>query len=241
VPDQKNRFESPSHAPEKMMWGQLRPHVILPKLLKHALTKVPRSTFVPACYQECCYHDDNIPLREKHQKQRFLLAPLTLGKLFVHADLETISHKKALILWGGTGYSAALFGQMNIDCIMIENHIELADQATENLTLYPNVFVKSMPIDLINYVLGEDFFDIIFIDGGAIESIPSSLLEKLTPTGFLLALQQQKAPCLDKLSLCWGVKISREGISSILFDVWAPVNQDFNAPSSFGFFTPRIG
>ena len=223
------------------MWGQLRAHVILPKLLKHALAKVPRSTFVPACYQECCYHDDNIPLREKDQKQRFLLAPLTLGKLFVHAGLETISYKKALILCGGTGYSSALFGQMNIDCIMIENHIELADHATENLTLYPRVFVKSMPIDLINYVLGEDFFDIIFIDGGAIESIPSSLLAKLTPTGFLLALQQQKAPCLDELSLCWGVKVSREGTSSILFDVWAPVNQDFNIPSSFGFCTPCIG
>ena len=233
--DQTNRSDSPGHAPEKMIWGQLRPHIVMPKLLKQAFARVSRPAFVPPCYQECCYHDDPIPLNEKGNKQRFLLAPLTVAKLLVHVDFETIMDKKVLILGGGTGYSTALLGQMDIDCIMIESCPELAAQATENLMSYPKVVVKSAPLDSIDNVVSEDSFDIIFIDGGAAESIPQSLLNKLTPTGFLLALQQQTISSSAELSLCRGVKILATGNKSILFDAWVPVNQDFSTSIAFSF------
>jgi protein-L-isoaspartate O-methyltransferase len=218
-----------------MIWGQLNPHIHMPKLLRDAFANVSRLAFVPARYQESCYHDDHILLTEKDQKSRFLLSPLTLGKILVHADLETAVDKKALILCGGTGYSAALFGQMDIDCVMVEIRTDLADQATENLTRYSKISVRAGPFDTIDSILEADSFDLILIDGGAIETIPPFLLDRLKPTGFILALQQQAVTCLDSLSLCWGVKIPKGGTQSILFDAGAPLNQDFTTLPSFHF------
>ncbi|RZI45361.1 hypothetical protein EQU50_07485 [Candidatus Finniella inopinata] len=218
-----------------MIWGQLRPHIILPKPLKHAFAKVPRPLFVPPSHQECCYHDDHIPLTEKGPHQRFLLSPLLLSKLLVHADLEMIAHKKVLILSGGTGYSAALFGQMEADCLMVETNNDLADQARENLQSYTRVIVESSPSHLINELLDEQLFDIIFIDGGAVQTIPQFLIVRLRPSGFLLALQSKHPSTTNELCLCYGMLVPHTGPASILFDAWAPLNQEFTDKPSFCF------
>ena len=233
--EQKNRFESSISSPDKMIWGQLRPHVIIPKTLKHAFSKVSRQMFVPASYRECCYQDDHIPLSDHSSKSRFLLAPLVLTQLLVNADLECITHKKILILCGGMGYSAALLGQMGADCLMIETNGQLADQARENLASYAKVFIETLSFGSLSDRLEGELFDVIFIDGGAVQSIPSFLLSRLMPKGFLLALQSEKKTDINEFCLCRGIKIFNSGSASVLFDVWAPLNHDFAFPSFFEF------
>jgi protein-L-isoaspartate(D-aspartate) O-methyltransferase len=214
-----------------MIWGQLRPHTHLYFPLLKAFEKVPRSSFVSPNYRECCYYDADVPLCSSGEEMRFLLAPLTLGKLLSQINLKKLIQQEGqvLILSGGTGYSAALFGEMGINCFMIETQLELATQAQENLKSYPSVSIYNQ------YPDPDNFFDVIIMDGGAVQVISKRFLEYLTPSGYMLALYAQNDSLSQNFSMGQGVKILADQTQTVLFDVSASLNPEFKAPVEFEF------
>ncbi len=220
-------------APDNMIWGQLRPHTHLYSLLLKAFENVNRSSFVPPNYREYCYNDADILLSSVAGGTKFLLAPSTLCKIISQINLEVLIQQKGqvLILSGGTGYSAALFGEMGINCNVIETQIDLAAQAKKNLESYPSVSVhEHLPDPNTSFP-----FDIILIDGGAAQIIPKNFLKYLTPTGYMLALYAQNDSFSKNFSMCRGIKILANQTQVVLFYASASINTEFKVSREFEF------
>ncbi len=223
----------PDHALDNMIARQLQPHIMMPPILTKALGTVRRQPFVPALYRNHCHGDANIPLHNPGTP-RFLLAPLTLGRLLQRVALKTDQQQesKILILAGGKGYSTALTSEMGLISYLVENQSDLSQEASQNLKAYPNAQVYQRT-DLTAGLPEHSPFDIIFIDGGAVSEIPPELIKQLKENGFILALLKRSLVEAEKIALCWGVKLWANGTKEILFDGFAPMNQDFNKPVTF--------
>jgi len=229
-----------------MVVGQLTPNVVISDVIMDAFATINRAHFVPACVRESCYKDQDVLLRmgkllNVGKKRRFLLAPLTLCKMIVASGVDDNFAKKVMVIAGGTGYSAAILGKMGIRCTLVESCPELYEEASNNLKNNTIVNVEYCDFHNIERHFSGSSFDVIIIDGGCIENIPN-LGVLLKEDGFIIALlktdtvtkQENKANSFHQF-LCKGTKIDKTKTQTVLFDAWAPANEEFLFPKSFDF------
>lgn len=126
-----------------MVEWQLEARDIRDRRVLEAMRRVPRHLFVPAPVQAYAYEDRPLPIGyEQTISQPYIVAYMTQA-LRLPPDSKTRS--RVLEIGTGSGYQAAVLGELCHEVYTIEIVPELADQARAALkaTGYTNVFVRS--------------------------------------------------------------------------------------------------
>lgn len=160
-----------SSARAAMVEGQLRPQGVTDRGVLEAMGSVARETFVPGENGALAYADRPVALGG----DRFLGPPVALGMLLT--AMMPRPGERALVIGGGTGYSAAVLAAIGLEVIMVESDPALAASA------------RDRGIAAIEGALGAGHrkaapYQHILIDG-AIEDIPDALITQLTDGGRL--------------------------------------------------------
>lgn len=180
-----------------------------PKLIS-VLEKVPRHEFVPEGLKSIAYHDG--PLSIGYQQsisQTFIVAYMT-------ALAGLAKNQKVLEIGTGSGYQAAILGELAEEVYSVEIIEPLATKSTATLKRlgYKNVFVKSG-----NGYLGwqeKAPFDLIIITA-APPAIPANLLQQLKLNGKLIAPVGVKDQHIVRWTKVEGKKIRKETFIPVSF------------------------
>jgi len=154
-----------------MVESQLRPEGVVDPAVVQAMAAVQREKFVPDDLKPLAYVDRALPLGGG----RFLTAPAALGQLLTQMMPER--GQRALVIGGGTGYSAAVLKAMGLDPLVVESDPELVAKAKKS-----GIRVVEGPLEAGDPKGGS--FDQILIDG-AVEFIPDAIVAELADGGRL--------------------------------------------------------
>jgi protein-L-isoaspartate(D-aspartate) O-methyltransferase len=158
-------------AREAMVESQLRPQGVADPAVVAAMGRVQREKFLPSHTRPLAYVDRAVAMGEG----RFLPAPAVLGKLLTQMVPEP--GQRALVIGGGTGYSAAVLAAMGLDVTAVESDPVLAASAREQ-----GIRVVEANLEA-GHAEGAPC-DQILIDG-AVEYIPDGIVEQLADGGRL--------------------------------------------------------
>ena len=154
-----------------MVESQLRPQGVVDPAVTRAMSSVPREQFVPEALRPLAYVDRALALGGR----RFLPAPAVTGQLLTQMKPER--GQRALVVGGGTGYSAAVLAAIGLEVVAVESSAELAASARKL-----RINVIEGPLDAGD-PKGRSF-DQILIDG-AVEIIPDAIIAQLADGGRL--------------------------------------------------------
>src|SRR5262245_13407821 len=124
---------------QEMVDHQIRARGIINQAVLEAMLKVPRHRFVPAEYLTSAYEDTPLPIGEGQTiSQPYIVAYMTEA-----ADIS--ENEKVLEIGTGSGYQAAILGELADEVYTIEIIPELAERARRTLgeLRYENVHVKT--------------------------------------------------------------------------------------------------
>ena len=154
-----------------MVESQLRPEGVTDARVLMAMGDIERETFLPAHTRPLAYVDRALAMGDG----RYIPAPAVLGQLLTQMTPEP--GQRALVIGGGSGYSAAVLDRIGLDVTALESSPELAYQARNH-----GLAVVEGPLDA-GHRKGAPF-DQILIDG-AVEVIPDAIVEQLAEGGRL--------------------------------------------------------
>ena len=123
----------------QMVKQQLQTREIRDKAVLKAMSRVPRHRFVPTQHAHRAYADHPLPIGHGQTiSQPYIVAYMTEA-----ADIS--SNEKVLEIGTGSGYQAAVLGELAKEVYSIEIIPELADRARQTLGAlgYKNVHVKT--------------------------------------------------------------------------------------------------
>ena len=204
-------------AREAMIESQLRPQGVTDAAVLDAMGRIPRENFLPSHTRPLAYADRAVAIGEG----RFLPAPAVLGQLLTQMMPERGQH--ALVVGGGTGYSAAVIAAMGLDVVALESHPALAASAREH-----GIEVAEGPLE--QGLASSAPYDQILIDG-AVEYIPEAIIDQLADGGRL------GAAMLDRgiTRLIVGRKAGGAFGTLSIADAGVPALPGFQSPRAFTF------
>ncbi|GAB5377041.1 MAG: protein-L-isoaspartate O-methyltransferase [Acuticoccus sp.] len=172
----------------RMVNNQLRTFDVTDYRVQDAFLDVPREAYVPADQRAIAYSDEAIVIARDAagQPARTMTRPAVLGRLL---QLAQIGPDDVVLLVGaGSGYTAAVLGQLAGSVIALECDEALSGAATERLEAneVTNAVGVTGPLDA-GYP-SEAPYDVIFCDG-AIETEPTQLIAQLKDGGRLVAIE----------------------------------------------------
>ncbi len=168
-----------SRARENMVKWQLVPRGIIDTGVLHAMGKVPRERFVPGPMNSHAYTDSPLAIGEDQTiSQPYIVALMTEA-------LELTGKEKTLEIGTGSGYQAAILGELSKEVYSVERIASLFEQARKVLDdlRYTNVHLK-----VSNGTLGWPEFspyDAVIVTAAA-PKVPDALLEQLKEEGRLV-------------------------------------------------------
>ena len=174
--EQQEAFSTPR---ERMVDRQIKGRSIQDEAILQAMGTVPREAFVMENYRQFAYDDTPLPIPGGQTiSQPYVVA------LMIRA-LRLKSTDRVLEIGTGSGYAAALLGQIAAEVHTVERLKQLVTFAGENLTTlgYKNIFVHQG-----DGTLGwpdKAPFDAIVVAAGGPE-IPQSLKQQLVIGGRLV-------------------------------------------------------
>ena len=166
----------------RMVDNQLRTTDVTNHAVLSAFLSVPREIFVPAAKQELSYLDTDVDLGNG----RYVMEPSPLAKLIQLAEIK--NSDVVLVIGTGTGYGAAIVGQLAKSVIAIEEDAGLAAEAGRTLAAVGARNVEVMTGELIGGAKSKAPFDVIIIEG-AVDTVPESLAAQLAEGGRLVAVE----------------------------------------------------
>ena len=162
-----------------MVTEQLIPRNISDKMVLEAFRKVPRHEFVPEELRQSAYNDYPLPIGENQTiSQPYMVALMT-------EYLKLKGAEKVLEVGTGSGYQAAILGEIAGEVYSVERFKGLADKASEVLR---ELGYKNIHIKVGDGTLGWSEFapyDGIVVTAGA-PTIPESLVRQLKDGGRLV-------------------------------------------------------
>ncbi len=122
-----------------MVDAQLVRRGITDRMVLQAFSSVPREAFVPEELADSAYEDSPLPIGEDQTISQPYIVAVTLEAL------ELRGGERVLEVGTGSGYAAALLGQMAREVYTVERLPALAESAQERLTRlgYANVHVRT--------------------------------------------------------------------------------------------------
>jgi len=164
---------------EAMVRRQLSRRGIRDERVLAAMSKVPRHLFVPGPLEDSAYEDNALPIGHRQTiSQPYMVA------IMVQA-LELRGNERVLDVGTGSGYQAAVLGEIAGDVWSVEIIPELANAARARLAQlgYSNVHVLAA-----NGSIGLSVhapYDAIVVAAGSPE-VPAALVDQLAPDGRLV-------------------------------------------------------
>jgi protein-L-isoaspartate(D-aspartate) O-methyltransferase len=164
---------------ERMVAAQLRGRDIRDERVLDAMARVPRHAFVPAELRSEAYEDRPLPIGSDQTISQPYMVALMLE------DLHLSNSDKVLEIGTGSGYQAALLGELAAQVYTIERHPALANSAAIALA---ELGYKNVTVILGDGTLGladEAPFDAIIVAAAAAE-IPPALFAQLREGGRMI-------------------------------------------------------
>jgi protein-L-isoaspartate(D-aspartate) O-methyltransferase len=162
-----------------MIEHQLRRRGIRDERVLAAMATVPRHLFVPVDQQQRAYWDGPMPIGFGQTISQPYVVALTCELL------EIPEKAKVLDIGAGSGYAAAVLGELAEKVISIERLPELVDLARNNLERAGSTNVTVLCGDGTLGCQQEAPFDAIAVAAGA-PSVPYSLKQQLKVGGYLV-------------------------------------------------------
>lgn len=123
----------------RMVRRQIAGRGIADRPVLAAMEKVPREAFLPEAMQEFAYEDTPLPIEEGQTMSQ----PYIVARMAEAADVSRVD--RVLEIGAGSGYAAAVLGELAGRVFTIERHPALADLARARLRQlgYDNVEVRT--------------------------------------------------------------------------------------------------
>jgi protein-L-isoaspartate(D-aspartate) O-methyltransferase len=176
-----------SAARTNMVYSQVATNKVADKRILAAMLDIPRERFLPASQQAAAYIDQDVIIDEQNEDgpERYLMEPMPFARLLQAADI--LPTDDVLDIGCGTGYSAAIIGNLADSVIALESHGKLADTAAENLSelSIDNAVVITGP--LVKGYPDEGPYDVIIVEG-AVDFVPGAIFDQLKEGGRLAAI-----------------------------------------------------
>jgi protein-L-isoaspartate(D-aspartate) O-methyltransferase len=164
---------------ERMVQTQIAARGIRDAGVLAAFRAVPREAFLPPELGEFAYQDSPLPIEQGQTiSQPYIVALMT-------AALQLRPTDRVLEIGTGSGYAAAILGQIASRVYTIERHQELADLAARRLT---ELGLQQVEVRCGDGSLGwpeHAPYDAITVAAGG-PGVPRALLDQLTPGGRLV-------------------------------------------------------
>jgi protein-L-isoaspartate(D-aspartate) O-methyltransferase len=164
---------------ERMVAHQLRNRGIRDERVVAAMAKVPRHEFVPAEFRSQAYEDHPIPIGDGQTISQPYIVAIMLQ------DLALQPTDVALEVGTGSGYVAALLGEIATRVFTIERHEWLARTAEAVLSRLGYTNVKVVVGDGTAGLPSEAPFSAILVSAAAV-SIPEPLFAQLAEGGRMI-------------------------------------------------------
>lgn len=155
-----------------MVASQLRTSGVNDARVVAAMAQVERERFLPELQRAMAYRDRTLPLGGGRAQN----PPLATGLLLTEARIRP--EDKVLIVGAAGGYAAALVAKLAAKVVAVESDPALAAAARE--TLQGEAEVVEGPLEAGHAAAAP--YDLLIIDG-AVEEIPSGLVEQVRPGG----------------------------------------------------------
>jgi protein-L-isoaspartate(D-aspartate) O-methyltransferase len=164
---------------ERMVREQIAGRGIEDTAVLRAMRIVPREIFVPERYRRYAYDDTPLPIPGKQTISQPYVVALMISRLELDAD------DCVLEIGTGSGYAAALLGQIVREVHTVERIMELVKYARERLELlgYDNIHVHRGD-GTLGWEPEAPYDGIIVAAGGP--SVPDSLKRQLADNGRLI-------------------------------------------------------
>lgn len=163
----------------RMVEEQLEKRGIADQRVLRAMQEVPRHLFVPEAYRASAYEDCPLPIGQGQTISQPYIVALMLEAL------ELSGHERVLEVGTGSGYQAALLGQLAQHVTTVEIIPELAQSARELLN---RLAYHTVEVVAANGSIGwkaKAPYDAIIV-AAASPLVPPSLIEQLKEGGRLL-------------------------------------------------------
>lgn len=157
-----------------MIEGQVRTNDVTDTRLQGAMKDVPREHFLPKAKRDLAYMGKNIEIAPG----RYLMGPRSFAKLVqaLHVEADDL----VLVIGSGSGYGAAVLGQMADSVVAVE--------ADEGFVTRSSAVLTDLGIDNVAVVHGDPAkglegqgpYDVIFFEGSVstdVEAVATQLKE----------------------------------------------------------------
>ena len=161
---------------DRMVERQIAARGLRDPALLAAFRAVPREEFVPAQLQYAAYDDCALPI----EAGQTISQPYIVARTIDAADIGRA--EKVLEVGAGSGYAAAVLGQMAREVVAIERLPELAESAQERIERLGYANVRIVKGDGSLGCPGDAPFDAILC-AAAGPRVPESWLRQLAPSG----------------------------------------------------------
>ncbi|HUJ95102.1 MAG TPA: protein-L-isoaspartate(D-aspartate) O-methyltransferase [Terriglobales bacterium] len=161
---------------QNMVDLQLRARGISDQRVLQAMAKVPRHEFVPENFRSQAYEDHPLPIGEGQTVSQPYIVALMLEVLALSPS------DKVLEVGTGSGYVAALLGQLAAEVYSVERFPELAQEAADRLLRLGCTNVKVLVGDGSAGLPSHAPFDAILVSAAA-PQIPPALIAQLRSGG----------------------------------------------------------
>jgi len=164
---------------ERMVSRQIEARGIHDPVLLAALRAVPREAFVSLDQADDAYGDYPLPI----EAGQTISQPYIVALMIEAAEIGGADH--VLEIGAGSGYAAAVIGQIARSVVGIERHPELAALAAERMARLGYANVRIVQGDGCRGWPGEAPYDAILAAASG-SHVPQSLIDQLKPGGRLV-------------------------------------------------------
>ena len=166
-------------AREAMVTRQIAARGINDPALLSALRRVPRELFVTPGDEQSAYQDRALPIEAGQTISQPYIVALMIAAADIGAD------DRVLEVGAGSGYAAAVVGQVAREVIAIERHAALAELAAARMAELGCANVRIVSGDgTLGWPAGAPYDAILVAAAG--EDIPPALVDQLKPGGRLV-------------------------------------------------------
>jgi protein-L-isoaspartate(D-aspartate) O-methyltransferase len=212
---------------QRMVDNQIRPSEIHDHDVIQAFLDVPREIFVAPRERPFAYADRELLMADAAPERR-MMDPVRLARL-VHA-LSRGPEVKAMVVGGGSGYSAAILRLLVGSVVVVEEHPALAALARDNARALGATNISVVEAKLVDGYPGGSPYDAILVDG-AVDFVPDALIGQLTHGGLLATIERE-----DRISRAMLYeKVRNRSTKWPLFEAWLTPLPGFVRPREFVF------
>ncbi len=209
---------------KNMVEGQIKPIGGMQKNILDAFTSINREDFVPQNLKGNSFSERNLFLK----RDRFILKANLIAKMI--SALNISNEENVLVIGSSTGYSSAIISRLAETVISIEEDKELlnfSEEAVKKNGIDNVVFINNTMIEGCSE---QGPFNAIIIEG-AIDEVPSKILNQLEHNGRLVAMINDKGIS----NVIEYQKKNNNFTERFLFNCSAPKLKSFDKRKSFSF------